>query len=388
MARANERKHIVVGMSGGVDSAVAAALLVRQGYQVTGLFMKNWEDDDDEEYCAAAVDLADAQSVCDRLGVELRTINFSYEYWERVFSRFLGLYESGYTPNPDILCNREIKFKEFLEYAQTLGADSIATGHYAGLRHGAEGFELLRGRDVNKDQSYFLYAVNQTALARSTFPLYAMTKSQVRLEARHLGLDIYDKKDSTGICFIGERRFKDFLSRYVNRAPGLIRDLHGTCLGEHDGLMFYTIGQRQGLGIGGAGQAWYVVGKDQKHNELYVAQGHSHPALYSTWLKAEDLNWICTEPTIPLRCTAKIRYRQTDQPCTVADIRDGVADVRFRQAQRAVTPGQSVVFYDGDRCLGGGTISTCEALQNECGSHAKAAQSAHYSRGQRPFIAG
>lgn len=357
------REHIVVGLSGGVDSAVAAALLIEQGYHVTGLFMKNWEDDDDDEYCAAAVDLADAESVCRILGIELRTINFSYEYWERVFSQFLHLYESGYTPNPDILCNKEIKFKEFLEYARTLGADRIATGHYAGLRQNGSEFQLLRGCDANKDQTYFLHAVSQSALASSVFPLYAMTKSQVRKKAKLMGFTIHDKKDSTGICFIGERRFRDFLSQYINKTRGHIRSLDGTNMGEHDGLMFYTIGQRQGLGIGGKGEPWYVVSKDMQSNVLCVAQGHDHPALYSTWLRATDLSWIsASPPTLPTSCTARIRYRQTDQTCVIEDINDGFAFVSFEHPQWAVTPGQAAVFYDKDRCLGGGTIVACEAL--------------------------
>lgn len=366
-------EHIVVAISGGVDSAVAAALLVEQGYQVTGLFMKNWEDDDDDEYCAAAVDLADAESVCNILDIELRTINFSYEYWERVFLRFLHLYATGYTPNPDILCNREIKFKEFLDYAHTLGAPHIATGHYAGLRQNGSDVQLLRGRDVNKDQSYFLYAVNQPALASSVFPLYAMTKTRVREKAKRLGFDIHDKRDSTGICFIGERRFKDFLSQYINKAPGLIRTLDGTILGEHDGLMFYTIGQRQGLGLGGAGAPWYVVSKDTNQNALYVAQGHEHPALYSTWLQAKDLNWISAYPPhIPAACTARTRYRQIDQACVIEDVNNDLAYVRFERPQRAVTPGQAVVFYDQERCLGGGTIVSCEALRVDRTAQAKA----------------
>ena len=240
--------------------------------------MKNWEDDDDGEYCAAAADLADAESICHILGIELRTINFSYEYWERVFAQFLDQYESGYTPNPDILCNREIKFKEFLEYAKTLGADRIATGHYAGVKRLKNEVRLLRGHDGNKDQSYFLYALNQTALGNSLFPLFALTKVQVREKAKRLGFAVHDKKDSTGICFIGERRFKDFLSKYVQSNAGQIRDLNEAIVGQHDGLMFYTIGQRQGLGIGGAGEPWYVVRKDMSHNVLYVTQGHGHPA--------------------------------------------------------------------------------------------------------------
>lgn len=357
---------VVVGISGGVDSAVAAALLIEQGYRVSGLFMKNWDDDDDKEYCAAAVDLADAESVCRLLDIELRTINFSYEYWERVFSRFLHMYQSGYTPNPDVLCNKEIKFKEFLEYAKSLGASCIATGHYAGLRQNGGEYELLRGSDTGKDQSYFLYAVDQCALANSMFPLHEMTKSKVREKARTLGFKVHDKKDSTGICFIGQRRFKDFLSRYIKKAPGVIQDLDGTDVGEHDGLMFYTIGQRQGLGIGGAGEAWYVVGKDTGGNVLYVAQGHDHPALYSARLEATDLSWVSSiSPTAPVRCTAKVRYRQADQWCVIEAINNGVVSVRFDRPQRAVTPGQAVVFYDENRCLGGGTILTCDAMEKE-----------------------
>ncbi|MDJ0958734.1 MAG: tRNA 2-thiouridine(34) synthase MnmA [Arenicellales bacterium] len=356
-------EHVVVGLSGGVDSAVAAALLLEQGYEVTGLFMKNWEDDDDDEYCAAAVDLSDAESVCSILGIELRTINFSYEYWERVFTQFLDQYESGYTPNPDILCNREIKFKEFLEYAKTLGADHIATGHYVGVRQNGNKTLLLRGRDAAKDQSYFLYALNQTALKQSLFPLFAWSKAEVREKARRLGLSVYDKKDSTGICFIGERRFKDFLRNYIDSNKGQIRDLDETVVGEHDGLVFYTLGQRQGLGIGGAGEPWYVVRKDMACNVLYVTQGHEHPALFSSWLHANELNWISgSTPSVPITCTAKTRYRQADQDCTIESIANGRTLVRFGQPQRAVTPGQSVVFYDGDTCLGGGTIVTCEAL--------------------------
>ena len=363
-------EHVVVGLSGGVDSAVTAAGLLEQGYKVTGLFMKNWEDDDDDEYCAAAVDLSDAEVFCDILGIELRTINFSYEYWERVFTQFLDQYESGYTPNPDILCNREIKFKEFLEYAKTLGADHIATGHYVGVRRNGNETLLLRGRDAGKDQSYFLYALNQTALAQSLFPLAAWSKAQVREKARRLGLPVHEKKDSTGICFIGERRFKDFLRNYIDSNTGEIRDLDEVVVGEHEGLVFYTIGQRQGLGIGGAGDPWYVVRKDMARNVLYVTQGHEHPALFSSWLRANELSWISGEtPVVPITCTAKTRYRQADQDCTVENIVNGLASVRFRQPQRAITPGQSVVFYDGDTCLGGGTIVTCEALAENRGQY-------------------
>ena len=355
--------HVVVGLSGGVDSAVAAALLLDRGYRVTGLFMKNWEEDDDAEYCAAAIDLADAQSVSDKLGIELKTINFSHEYWERVFSEFLRQYEAGLTPNPDVLCNREIKFKEFLDHARSLGAAGIATGHYAGIRQVHGYAQLLRGRDRNKDQSYFLYALNQEALKSSLFPLQEWTKVDLRERARLLGLPVHEKKDSTGICFIGERRFRDFLARYIKTRPGQTVDPNGREVGRHEGLNFYTIGQRQGLGIGGAGEAWYVVRKDLETNVLHVAQGHDHPALFSSWLTAGELSWISGQvPRQPLDCTAKTRYRQADQACAIESISEGVALIRFCEPQRAVTPGQAVVIYDGEVCLGGGTILNCEAL--------------------------
>ena len=356
-------EHVVVGLSGGVDSAVAAALLLDQGYRVTGLFMKNWEEDDDDEYCAAAIDLADAQAVSDSLGIELRTINFSHEYWERVFSEFLRQYEAGLTPNPDVLCNREIKFKEFLDHARSLGATMIATGHYAGIRQEHGPACLLRGRDRNKDQSYFLYALNQEALNNSLFPLQEWTKPELRERARTLGLPVHEKKDSTGICFIGERRFRDFLARYIETRPGLSVDPDGGTVGQHQGLNFYTIGQRQGLGIGGAGEAWYVIRKELDTNVLHVAQGHNHPALFSSWLTAGEMSWISGEqPRLPFTCTAKTRYRQADQECTIESIAHGVALIRFSVPQRAVTPGQALVIYDGEVCLGGGTILNCEAL--------------------------
>lgn len=355
---------IVVGLSGGVDSSVAALRLLDAGHDVHGLFMKNWEEDDDRDYCAALADLEDARAVGDRLGIPLHTINFSYEYWERVFMRFLEEYEAGLTPNPDILCNREIKFKEFLAHAETLGADAIATGHYAAIRTAPDGgCVLLRGRDRNKDQSYFLYTLGQHQLARAVFPLGRLEKSEVRRAARRAGLSVSDKKDSTGICFIGERRFREFLSRYLKPAPGDIRSVDGRLLGEHTGLMYYTLGQRQGLGIGGAGEPWYVARKDPASGVLYVAQGHDHPALYSTWLTAGELSWVSgTAPPSPWRGTAKTRYRQPDQRCVIHGRTDGSCLVRFDAPQRAVTPGQSVVFYDGDTCLGGGVIRDCEAL--------------------------
>jgi len=355
-------KHIVVGMSGGVDSSVAALRLQQQGHRVSGLFMKNWEEDDDDTYCAAAQDLADAQAVCDKLDIPLHTINFSTEYWDRGFQEFLDECAAGRTPNPDVLCNREIKFKEFLEQAHKLGADGIATGHYANVGQTAYGLSLLRAADRDKDQSYFLYAIAQSALRQTTFPLAELHKSEVRKLAQRHGFVNAQKKDSTGICFIGERRFKDFLQRYLHPQPGEIRDLANNPIGQHDGLMYYTIGQRQGLGIGGAGDAWYVVAKDMAHNVLYVAQGHDHPALFSSWLRTETVHWIAAPPPLPLRCTAKTRYRQADQDCTVEALTANTLTIQFAQPQRAVTPGQAVVLYDGEVCLGGATILDCEAL--------------------------
>ncbi len=354
--------HVVVAMSGGVDSSVAALLLIEKGHQVSGLFMKNWEEDDTDDYCAAANDLSDAQSVCERLGIPLHTVNFSHEYWNRVFTRFLAEYRAGRTPNPDILCNKEIKFKEFLERAHALGADYIATGHYAGIEHGMNERYLLRGTDPAKDQSYFLYTLDQRTLSRSLFPLSGLRKSQVRSLARDQNLRIFDKKDSTGICFIGERRFKDFLIRYLRPKPGDIVDLHENCVGRHDGLMYYTLGQRHGLGLGGPGEPWYVVDKDMETNCLYVVQGHDHPALMSTMLKARQLHWVpgCA-PSTPYRCCAKTRYRDLDHACVIEHLEQGTATVRFDEPQRAVTPGQSVVFYQGARCVGGGTIVTGNA---------------------------
>lgn len=354
--------HVVVGMSGGVDSSVAALLLNEKGYRVSGLFMKNWEEDDADGYCAAANDLADATSVCERLGIPLHTVNFSHEYWDRVFTRFLDEYRAGRTPNPDILCNKEIKFKEFLEHAHLLGADFIATGHYAGIEHRPNERYLLRGADPAKDQSYFLYTLDQRILSRSLFPLSGLRKPQVRSLARDHNLRVFDKKDSTGICFIGERRFKDFLIRYLRPMPGDIVDLHGNCVGRHDGLMYYTLGQRHGLGLGGPGEPWYVVDKDPENNCLSVVQGHDHPALMSTALTARQLHWVrgCA-PSTPYRCCAKTRYRDFDRACVIEHIEQDTATVRFDEPQRAVTPGQSVVFYEGARCLGGGTIVTGNA---------------------------
>ena len=351
---------VIVGMSGGVDSSVSALLLLQQGYQVEGLFMKNWEEDDGTEYCTAKEDFADAQAVADRLGIPLHGANFAAEYWDNVFEHFLEEYRAGRTPNPDILCNREIKFKAFLDYATMLKADVIATGHY--VRTGAQRGKttLLKGEDPNKDQSYFLHQVGHRELARTLFPVGNIEKPRVRALAEEAGLATAKKKDSTGICFIGERRFKDFLQQYLPAQPGLIESLEGEVLGEHMGLMYHTIGQRQGLGIGGLanhGDApWYVVDKDLERNVLRVTQGNNHPALFKTQLFTTDIFWISGEqPQLPLRCSAKVRYRQADQPCNVT-LADQGFQVTFDTPQRAITPGQSVVFYQDDVCLGGGVI--------------------------------
>lgn len=353
---ASNRTRVIVGLSGGVDSAVAALLLLEQGYEVAGLFMKNWEEDDDSGYCAAEEDYRSARAVCDTLEIPLHAVNFAAEYWDRVFAHFLAEYRAGRTPNPDVLCNREIKFKAFLAHARVLGADWIATGHYARIEAGGTGTRLLKSADRDKDQSYFLHALDQQALSASLFPVGALTKPEVRARARAAGLPNHGRKDSTGICFIGERRFKEFLQRYLPAQPGEIRTLLGERKGRHDGLMYYTVGQRHGLGIGGPGEAWYVADKDVVHNILYVVQGDDE-ALYAPGLIAHDATWIAGRaPDLPLRCTAKTRYRQTDQTCTVEQATDGLI-VRFDLPQRAITPGQSVVFYAGEVCLGGAVIA-------------------------------
>lgn len=356
-------QHVIVGLSGGVDSSVAALLLKQQGYQVEGMFMKNWEEDDSEDYCSAAEDLADARSVSESLGLPLHAINFSAEYWDRVFSHFLKEYEAGRTPNPDILCNREIKFKAFLDHAIGLGADYIATGHYARVDCIDGKYRLLKGRDAGKDQSYFLYTLGQLQLSHSLFPVGELEKNEVRRIAEEHHLVTYDKKDSTGICFIGERNFREFLSRYLPAQPGEIQTPEGQVIGHHNGLMYYTLGQRQGLGIGGvpgaSDDAWYVVGKEMEHNILIAAQGHNHPLLFSRSLIASQLSWVDGRgPAAPCHCHAKTRYRQSDQACTINRLENDLCEVVFDEPQRAVTPGQSVVFYDGEVCLGGGVIES------------------------------
>ena len=360
----NNGRRVIVGMSGGVDSAVAAAELIDADYQVVGLFMKNWEEDDEPAYCAAEQDLADAKEVCTRLGIKLQTVNFSHEYWENVFLHFLNEYKIGRTPNPDILCNREIKFKVFMQWATSLGADFIATGHYVqtALEHGRQ--NLVKGADPNKDQSYFLYTLGQKELAKSLFPIGHLPKTQVRQMAGDLGLGVKDKKDSTGICFIGERRFSAFLKQFLPAKQGKIKTLGGDTIGQHSGAMYYTIGQRSGLGIGGSntqtntGQAWFVARKDVKQNVLYVVQGHDHPALQKQIVVAQDPSWISAiPPALPLICTAKTRYRQDDQACTLVASSSNQIRLHFNAPQRAIAPGQSVVLYQGSQCLGGGVIA-------------------------------
>ncbi|MFH0256928.1 tRNA 2-thiouridine(34) synthase MnmA [Vibrio rumoiensis] len=367
----NTNKKVIVGMSGGVDSSVSAYLLQQQGYQVEGLFMKNWEEDDNEEYCTAAEDLADAQAVCDKLGIELHTINFASEYWDNVFEYFLAEYKAGRTPNPDILCNKEIKFKAFLEFAdEVLDADYIAMGHYvrrtfptAEQVKAGELPQMLRGLDNNKDQSYFLYTLSHEQVARSLFPVGDLEKPEVRRIAEEQGLITAKKKDSTGICFIGERKFTDFLSRYLPAQPGNIETPEGKVIGEHQGLMYHTLGQRKGLHIGGQKggggneDPWYVAEKDLKRNVLIAVQGGDHPLLKSTGLIASQLHWVDRKViTEPLRCTVKTRYRQQDIPCVIEPIDENTIKVIFDEPQVAVTPGQSAVFYSQDICLGGGII--------------------------------
>jgi tRNA-specific 2-thiouridylase len=365
----SKRMRVVVGLSGGVDSAVTAWLLKRQGHEVVGVFMKNWEDDDDSGYCASNVDFVDAAAVADVVGIELEHVNFAAEYKDRVFAEFLREYQAGRTPNPDVLCNAEIKFKAFLDHAMRLGAEKIATGHYARVRGRDDGVQLLKGLDRTKDQSYFLHRLTQAQLARTLFPIGELAKTEVRRIAAEIGLPNARKKDSTGICFIGERPFREFLQRYLSHEPGPIQDDRGRTLGKHVGLSFYTLGQRQGLGIGGVKERgaprgggehapWFVARKDLARNTLVVVQGHEHPWLQSGRLAAEDLSWVAGTPPVAGRCAAKTRYRQADAGCAFNPRGDKGFELVFDQPQWAVTPGQSAVLYDGEVCLGGGVIAT------------------------------
>ncbi len=360
------KKKVVIGMSGGVDSSVSAWLLKEQGYEVIGLFMKNWEDDDDSEYCSTRQDWIDAASVADVIGVDIEAVNFASEYKDRVFADFLREYQAGRTPNPDVLCNAEIKFKAFLDHAMTLGADLIATGHYARVRERHSSFELLKAVDHTKDQSYFLHRLNQAQLSKTLFPLGEIPKTEVRQIAAKLALPNATKKDSTGICFIGERPFREFLNRYLSYKPGPMMTDDGRQVGEHVGLSFYTLGQRKGIGVGGlkaykkddgSSDAWYVARKDVANNTLYIVQGHDHPWLQSATLQADTASWIAGHAPVSSTLAAKTRYRQADVACELTPQGDSDFALRFMEPQWAVTPGQSAVLYDGDVCLGGGLIA-------------------------------
>jgi tRNA-specific 2-thiouridylase len=370
------KQRVVVGLSGGVDSAVSAWLLKQQGHEVIGIFMKNWEDDDDSEYCSSNIDFVDAAAVADVIGIEIEHVNFAADYKDRVFAEFLREYQGGRTPNPDILCNAEIKFKAFLDHAMRLGAEKMATGHYARVREKEGVFELLKGLDPGKDQSYFLHRLNQAQLGKTLFPVGELHKSEVRRIAADIGLPNARKKDSTGICFIGERPFREFLNRYIAQAPGPVKDERGRVLGRHVGLSFYTLGQRQGLGIGGVKEKgaqrgggehapWFVARKDVKNNTLYVVQGHDHPWLLSHQVSVDDLSWVAGQPPSPGTLAAKTRYRQTDAPCDLQFPAPQTMALHFPDAQWAVTPGQSAVLYQGDVCLGGGVIAAAQTLDLE-----------------------
>ena len=356
------KEKIIVGMSGGVDSAVASAILKEQGFEVEGLFMKNWEDD--SEFCSAEKDYKDALQVCDELDIPLRSVNFSNQYWDRVFKQFLKEYEKGRTPNPDILCNTEIKFKEFYNYAIQLGADRIATGHYVQTKKLENNVQLLKGLDDNKDQSYFLHALNQKQISSALFPIGNLKKKEVRSHANKLSFNNFNKKDSVGICFIGKRDLTKFLSNYIPKKDGLIISDKGEKLGKHQGVMYYTIGQRKGLGIGGIDKSqhgpWYVASKDISNNELIVVQGHTHPALYHTKLTASNIHWISGNPPTAKNLKAKIRYRGREKPCAIENLNDNMISVTFEEPCFAIAPGQSIVFYENNICLGGALIETAK----------------------------
>lgn len=349
-----KQKTVAIGMSGGVDSSVSALLLKKQGYHVIGLFMKNWEEKDGAGVCRSTQDYEDVVKVCAQLDIPYYSVNFVREYQELVFAHFLAELQQGYTPNPDILCNREIKFGVLLDKALSLGADYLATGHYCQI---GENFTLTKGRDPGKDQSYFLYTLKSSQLEKVLFPIGHMHKTEVRRIAAEHNLATYAKKDSTGICFIGKRDFKEFVGQFLGYQKGHFENGRGEVIGEHDGMAFYTIGQRKGLGIGGPGDAWFVVGKDPQRNVVIIEQGDDHPSLYQSALIATDLSWVAGTPSLPLRCSAKVRYRQPEQPCTIHSIEDGKALIHFAEPQRAITPRQSIVFYDGTTCLGGGIIA-------------------------------
>ncbi|MFC4320893.1 tRNA 2-thiouridine(34) synthase MnmA [Litchfieldia salsa] len=355
--KAPKDTRVVVGMSGGVDSSVAALLLKQQGYDVIGIFMKNWDDTDENGFCTATEDYEDVIKVCNQIGIPYYAVNFEKQYWDKVFTYFLEEYKAGRTPNPDVMCNKEIKFKAFLEHALTLGADYLATGHYARVEYRDGEYKMLRGIDENKDQTYFLNQLGQEQLSKVMFPIGNIEKSKVRELAKEANLATATKKDSTGICFIGERNFKEFLSGYLPAQPGNMQTLSGEVKGKHDGLMYYTIGQRHGLGIGGSGDPWFVVGKDLEKNILYVDQGFHNDLLYSESIVATNIAWVSDKkPNEPFKCTAKFRYRQQDNVVTVHIIDDHNVRIIFDEPIRAITPGQAVVFYHDEECLGGGTI--------------------------------
>ena len=356
MSKAKEDTTVVIALSGGVDSAVAALLLKQQGYRVIGMFMKNWNEEDESGCCTWEKDYQDVIHVCDVLDIPYYTVDFSKEYWDRVFSRVLEDFKAGHTPNPDVLCNKEIKFKALLDKALEIGGDYLATGHYCRNMVVDGKHCLVKGLDDNKDQSYFLYTIKEEILQKVLFPIGGMVKEQVRLLATEHDLAVADKKDSTGICFIGERNFKEFLTNYIEPTPGNFENVKGEVVGRHDGTAFYTIGQRRGLKIGGQGEAWFVIDKDVERNVVVIDQGHNHPALYRQKLVAKDASWVGDVPQVPCQCSAKIRYRQRDEACTIEKIEGDQVFVTFDVPQRAVTKRQSIVFYDGDICLGGAII--------------------------------